>query len=305
MLPVTNPNWATEVKKEIDDIRHKRGDHARDMAEANVDMVRRVFHGQGPDKDERDLARGARVAVNIAAVHIPAFCSAGCNAYKNTYDLQQTLTLGEIPIGDPIPVRTLVDTVLAKITNEPPETIYFGAVEINGSGIRFYGNVCFIIKSEKVNAETVALDSNSYDLVRPPITPIGQAPDLNKLELIAQAKAGLWANDTPNMAVLKTMAVRNVAERRLTTGQISDAVLDDEDYLEVLMVGSFGVGDLEESRTFAGDAAEQGQISEQLRLGPCPTLAELQWRKHRLAAVRALQNQGVRSRVVTTSGRVR
>lgn len=305
MPPNTTKDWKLTVGEATGEIYKAQSMSAGSMADANANMVRRVFHGQGPDKDERDLARGARVAVNIAAVHVPAFCSAGVTAYKNTYDLGETRLLGNIPAGDPIPVRTLVDGILATITSVSAKNIYFGAVEVNGSGIRFYGDVCFILKSEKVDAQTVVLDSNSYDLVRPPITLAGQAPVANNLECHAQAKAGLWADDTPDMAVLKTMAVRNIAERRLTTGQISDSVLDDEDYLEVLMVGSFGVGDLEEARTFAADAAGQGQISEQLRLGPCPTLAELQWRKHRLAAVRALQKHGVRSRVVTTSGRVR
>lgn len=305
MPPNTAKNWQSVVEKEIRKICIKQSSPAEEMAKANADMVRRVFHGQGPDKDERDMARGARVAVNIAAVHVPAFCIAGENAYKNTYELKKTPLLGDIPDGDPIPVRTLVDSVLATITNQPADTIYFGAVEVNGSGIRFYGDLCLILKSEKIDTNTVVLTSNSYDLVRPPITLPGHTPDANDLEPHAQAMAGLWANDTPNMAVLKTMAVRNVTERRLTTGQISDAVLDDEDYLEVLMVSSFDVTGLEEARTSAADAAGQGQIGEQLRLGPCPTLAELQWRKHRLAAVRALQSKGVRSRIVTTSGRVR
>ena len=301
MPPNIRTDWEQKVEAEVGRV---QGGMAG-MADANADMVRRVFYGMGPDKDERDPARGAKVAVNIAAVHVPAFCGVQGQAYKNTYDLKKTPTLGEIPAGHHIPVRTLVDSILASVTNAPAEKIYFGAVEVNGSGIRFYGDLCFILESKQIHDTTVVLASNSYDLVRPPITPAGKAPDANALESRAQTMAGLWKDDTPNMVVLKTMAVRNVAERRLTTGQISDAVLDDEDYLEVLMTGSFDVTGLQEARTSAADAAGQGQIGEQLRLGPCPTLAELQWRKHRLAAVRALQKQGVRSRVVTTSGRVR
>jgi len=294
-------DWQKEVSAKIGRV---QGGVAS-MADANADMVRRVLYGMGPDKNETDSARGAKVAVNIAAVHVPAFCNVRGKAYKNTYDLQKTPSLGDLAPGAAIPTRTLVDSILAKVTGKRAESIYFGAVEVNGSGIRFYGDLCFILKPEEIHDDTVVLTGNSYDLVRPPTTPAGARPDANALESHAHRMAGSWKDDTPNMAVLKTMAVHNVAERRLTTGQISDAVLDDEDYLEVLMIDSFDATGLQEVRTSAADAAGQAQIGEQLRLGPCPTLAELQWRKHRLAAVRALQKHGVRSRVVTTSGRVR
>jgi hypothetical protein len=91
----------------------------------------------------------------------------------------------------------------------------------------------------------------------------------------------------------------------MTTGQISETVLDDEEYLEVLKVGSFDASDLQEARLSAADVAAEEQIGTQLRLGPCPSLGELQWRKHRRAATKALQDRGVRARTVTTSGRVR
>jgi len=226
-------------------------------------------------------------------------------AYKNTYDLGKTTLLGKVPQGATVSLRALVDKALCSVTNSGEHEIYFGAVEVNGSGIRFYGDICFVLKTAVVDNDTVVLTSNSYDLVRPPITQAGTKPKAATLLSRVKTMAGLWDNDLPEMTVLKALSARNVTERRLTTGQVSDVVLNDEDYLEVLKLGSFDASDLQEVRVSAADAAAEGQISEQLRLGLCPNLAELQWRKHRRAAVKALQGCGIRTRVITTSGRVR
>ena len=302
MSPNLTKNWGQDVAALI-----SKSGSTKDLLIANADMVRRVIGGKGPDKNVADPACGARVAVNIAAVHVAAFCRAPHNGknYKNTYDLNETPRLEGAGFKVKVPVRLVVDQTLCSVTNSQPEEIYFGAVEVNGSGIRFYGDICFILRVDAMKSDTVILKSNSYDLVRPPITPAGQAPKPDLLKSHVKTMAGRWDDDTPNMAVLKVFALLKVSERRLTTGQISGATLDDEDYLEVLRIGSFDVSNLQEARLSAADAAAEAQVGEQLRLGPCPSLAELQWRKHRRAAVKALQAQGLRSRVITTSGRVR
>lgn len=277
------------------------------MGAANVDMVRRVVRGQGPDKATIDPTLGARAAINISAVHVPAFCSAppGTNAYKNTYDLQKTPLIGEVPPGEMPPARTIVDDVLSKIAGASPKNIYFAAIEVNGTGVRFYGDVCLILKADVVESETVILSSNSYDLIRPPITPLGQRIQASNLQAPAQDMMGHWDNDKQDMAALKTLDRHAGTRRRLTTGQVSDAVLTDEDYLEVLKIGSFRASELQEARVSAADAAAETQIGERRRYGPCPQLAESQWRKHRRAAFAALRSSGVSSRIVTTTGRVR
>lgn len=297
MPPKLTTNWINEVNSRI----------RSDMADANADMIRRVLYGMGPDKSTRDAACGAHVAMNIAAVYVPSFCNPkpGQKAYKNTHDLGTTPSLEDIPRGAPIPNRTLVDSLIETVAQISPKEIYYGAVEVNGSGIRFYGDFCFILKPDIIEDDTVVLMTNSYDLVRPPMTPAGSSPDVCVLEPKLRDMSGLWKDDTPEMAVLKTFLTRNISERRLTTGQISEAILEDEDYMEVLKVGTFNATGLQEVRVSAAEAANEAHISEKLRLGPCPTLSELQWRKHRRAAVRALQQQGIRTRVVTTSGRIR
>jgi hypothetical protein len=301
MLPNITVDWEQRAAEEI----ARRPGGEAGLPGANADVIRRVIRGMGPDKEVIDPKCGARVAVNIAAVHVSSFCAKYGNAYKNTYDLKKTRLLGDIPKGDEIPVRAVVDSALTGVTNTTASQIYFGALEVNGSGIRFYGDICFILKTEMIDKNYVILTSNSYDLVRPPITPAGSRLDADALRKHATDMAGLWGKHMPHMAVLKTFAVREVSERRVTIGQVSDAVLDDEDYLEVLKLGSFDAGGVQEARVSAADAAAEGQIGEQLRLGLCPSLADLQWRKHRRAAVKALQGRGVQTRVVTTTGTVR
>jgi hypothetical protein len=304
MAPTITQNWKQKVDSRLQNISEQA---AREMALANADMICRIMAGMGPDKNKPDPACGARVVLNIAAVHVPSFCEAPKDgrAYKNTYDLKTTQALTQIPPGSIIPARALVDNILTTVTGTTADQIYFGAVEVNGAGIRFYGDICFVLNGDVPKPDTVVLTSNSYDLIRPPITPSGQKPTPATLKPYVDEMAGLWRAHTAFMATLKTIGSRAVTDRRLTTGQISAAVLDDEDYLEVLKIGSFDVTNLQEARVSAADAAAEVQIGEQLRLGPCPSLAELQWRKHRRAATKALQKQGVRTRTVTTSGRVR
>jgi hypothetical protein len=310
-MPVTPPkDWIAAVEHHIDVL---TGDGtAAPMARANAEMVRRVMRGMGPESVTPDPNLGARMAVNIAAVHVPAFCDdPNASAYKNTYDLGKTAPIGSGSPSEPVPVRALVDSVLTGLTGAPlPEEIYFGALELNGAGVRFYGDFCFILHSSATAQDPVVLSSNSYDLIRPPITPAGSKPDPSSLATAAHDMAGSWSTDSPEMAVLKTLSRRPATERRLTTGQVSEAVLEDEDYIEILKKGSFCARDLQEVRLSAADTAAETQIGEQLRAGPCPTLVELQWRKHRRAAVKALRRwagdpRGITVRIVTSAGRLR
>ena len=206
-----------------------------EMANANVSMVKGAVRHAGPDSSDVIPELGARIVVNISCVHVPAFCETTGAAYKNGYNTRKYQTIGQIPVGTDIPVRTAVDDLLKTVTKEGPERVYFAAVEMNGSGVRFYGDVCLVLTPNPSLDGTIVLESNSYDLARPPLTATGtsvtQTPAL--MEALRDM-AGTWGEDVPEMATLKTFALRTVTERRLTTGQISEAVLQDEDYLEAL-----------------------------------------------------------------------
>jgi hypothetical protein len=88
-------------------------------------------------------------------------------------------------------------------------------------------------------------------------------------------------------------------------GQISNAVLNDEDYVEVLRSRSFTVNDIAEVRTSATDAARESAIADRALHGPVPGALELLWRRRRLEAEQAMMDEGLTVRVVTASGRIR
>ena len=292
-------NWAGERKNRVG----QGPKTAAPMRTANADMIERVADGAGPNKLARDPALGARAVANIPAVHVPAFCKEG---YKNAYDLEaeQRIRLGN-KAPTPSPLRKLVDDVLSKIVAVEGKKIYFLAVEVNGTGIRFYGDICLVLAKGRIAANAVVLTCNSYDLARAPLMPPGASPSQAVMTDAARTIWGRWKRDLANMCVLKVFDLRPDALRRFTTGQVSETILQDEDYLEVLRVGAFKTSALQEARVSVADAALETRIGEQLRGGPCPNLAELQWRKHRKAALKALGEAGIATRVVTTAGRVR
>lgn len=275
----------------------------KQIVDANAEMIDRAMSGKGPDKPDIVPELGARMAVNIAAVHIPAFCDPARNqkAYLNGYDTHKLTVLGAK--AAPPAHRELVDDAIAPLTGHPASEMYFGGIELNGAGIRFYGDVCLILKC--VHPSTVVLTSNSYDLIRPPMTARNMPPDPATLPTNACKMSGRWEFDLKELATLKVLALQPATERRLTTGQISETVLDDEDYLELLRIGTFNITDLHEARLNAADVAAENQILEDTRLGPAPSLAEEQWHKHRRAAAAAFAKHKIRLKVVTTAGRVR
>ena len=289
-------NWKQELNKTIKFIARNRGGRRRKFLNANAEMVRRVVKGQGSaDRTPND---GAWIVCNISSAHIPAFCK---TLYKNGYDL------GTYRIGDDgnVPRRILVDQSLPIEEGTSFEDIYFCAVEINGSGIRFYGDLCLVLKRTETDPSTTILDRNSYDLLRPPLSARLNPNEVPQMRAAAEQLSGKLASDLGYMAGVKVLDLRPISTRRLTTGQISESVLEDEDYLEVLKIGSFGAAALEEVRTTSADASAEVQIGEKLRLGMTPPIEALLWRKRRHDAEKALKTKKIGVRTVTTEGRTR
>lgn len=280
---------------------------------ANVAAIAQALAGRGPDDAHTTPpadASGICMAVNMAAAHVPAFCQASCDSdprpYKNGYDLDH-YRVGDPPPGRAYKARERVDAALEGATHTPPSDLYFGAAELNGTGIYFYGDQCLVLHA--VDKNTPILRSNSYDLVRSPLREvIEHGPpsswDRNR-EQAAVTLAGRWAPDLTAFATRKILDIVGPRRRRLTTGQISAALLVDEDYIEVLRPQSFAATDLTEVRVRAEDAAAEAHIADRMRFGPPPPLADLLWRQDRRAAEHALQNSAVRTRVVTTGGRTK
>jgi hypothetical protein len=205
-------------------------------AKANAEAIERAVAGQDPHHLTTDSKVGARMVCNISAAHIPAFVTASSNGdlkpYKNGYDLGY-YRVGGKP-GHPLQIRELVDADLP-LNGFGPDNLYFGAVELNGSGIRFFGDICLVLKSNELGGETTVLDRNSFEVVQSPIREeIAElaATGINRREYIEHGLAGKWSQDLPLMATVKVLREFGALERRLTTGRISDAVVHDEDYME-------------------------------------------------------------------------
>jgi hypothetical protein len=289
-----------------------RDPDAANYVSANAQAIQRIASGKGPDSDNVDTHAGARMVVNLSSAHVPAFCAASRNKepspYKNAYDLD-TLARAN---GEAVPVadrRRLVDAALplSSAKKQTPESTYFGAIELNGAGIRFYGDICLVLKPQAVAADTVVLDRNSYDVLRSPVREeIERAPDLAAARRATlRSWSGLFKRDGASIVAIKVLGLLGARPRRMTTGQISEATRDDEDYIEVLRHRSFSAADLQETRISATDAAHDAWVVSRMRSRPVPRIETLIWQERRAEAERALRACGVNVTVVTTSGRTK
>ncbi len=268
----------------------------KDFAAANVETVRNACKGAGPDPSHPDPLAGIRYVVNIASVHVPSFCEEG---YKNGYDLKK-YRVGEQPKSKKPKTRELVDDALPVVD---PSNIYFGAAALNGSGIRFYGDICIVLKGDAIPDNTCVLDRNSYDLVRKPFSEeLNGEPD--KLEKKAKELSGQWS-EVEKIAAIKAVFPYSGQTRRMTSGQISSEILNDEDYIEVLKAGRFSHQDVESARISSEEAASANHIEFRQTKGPPATAAELLYVTQRRQAIKALTSRNISVSVSTTSGRLK
>ena len=302
------PNWNKAKEKIVEAI--AAGDPALESyAEANAASTVSAVSGEDFYSRNVDPETGARVVVSLSSAHLPGFCACSRSGdprpYKNGYDL------GRYRIGDPEPgkrrkKREIVDAALPVASDTSPADIYFGSVELNGTGIRYYGDVCLVLSLDAIARDTVVLDRNSFDLVTPPLSEqIDSRSSPNALRDEAARRAGKWDSDLGNMAAVKVLGAIGARSRRYTNGQISAAICDDEDYMEVLMTSSFSTRELEEARVSANDAAHDAATDSRLRTGPSPRMESIIWRSRRRRAERRLNENHVPTRIVTTGGRTR
>jgi hypothetical protein len=302
---MSTTNWLGESKAFVQDT--AAGDRQlEEYADANLETCIDLVAGRDLYSGEEHRESGARMVVNISSVHIPAFCEASRKGeerpYKNGYDL------GKFRLGTPPPssepnLRGTVDAALP-LNGVSPADVYFGAVELFGSGIRFYGDVCLVLKKHVVAPGTLVMDRNSFDLISAPLRDrINNSPSARALE--AQKLAGRWKKDVGAMAALRVMEILGLRRRRYTSGQIAETIRQDEDYIEVIKQDSFGALALQEARLSANDAAYDSFTAERTAYGPPPRLESLMWRDRRRVAEQELQREDVTVRVVTSSGRSR
>ncbi|MBP2461174.1 MULTISPECIES: hypothetical protein [unclassified Rhizobium] len=275
---------------------------------ADADTIRGAIRGVSPYTGKIKKDGAARVVFNISSADVPSFTrNSRVDAYENRYD--HARRIGSAPcIGSP-DAREKIDRMLATLFGATAgwDKLYYGAVELNGSGIRYYGDVCLVLDDSKVSPTTKVLNRNSFDLICEPLrskTHISDVWDPKLAEQQADVVAGQW-DEVGDMAACKVLKPGADGDRRLTIGAISEGILADEDYLEVIRESSFNVGDLAEARTSAADAAVDGLVADRLRRGPMPSWSELLWRHRRRRADEALKAKSIPTKVVVSSGRVR
>lgn len=303
--------------KEVSDVVGRTASHTvawADYRTANAEMIERTMKGTGPHATSVSKG-GMRIVYNISTAYVPNFMNAiGSAAYLNRYDIKRANRQLGTAAPSGADLRERIDDVVAEVGQSngigSREEIYYGAVELNGAGIRYFGDACLVLKPEAVPGGSLVLSRNSYDLSCKPVVDRILAPgDKTRTHKQAVAEleswAGQWPGDARGMAVVKILEGRADDRRRMTTGMVSQGVLADEDYIELAKCGSFAADDLEECRLGAADAAAEARIADRLRNGPAPSFAELQWRHRRRVAEAALGNGGIPARVVMTIGRDR
>jgi len=304
-------NWNRQRDRMVATVTRRSTD-AREYSTANVTAVTHAIHGRGPDSEGSQTESGVHAVANIPSAHLPSFVRLSKNGdatpYQNGYDLGR-YRVGDPPSGQTLSRRERVDRALPLVNGACPNNVYFCALDLNGAGVRFYGDFSLVIRNARMDSNTVVLDRNCYDVERSPIVdrilarPVQQRDRARRDEM--RRLSGSWSDDLAAMAVTKVFHELGGGQRRLTTGQISDALLSDEDYVEVLRIGSFGASDLVEARISASDSALESLISSRLQRGPVPRWTEFLWRQRRRAAECALRNAGVATQVVVTTGRVK
>jgi hypothetical protein len=312
-MPVPR-NWLDRreaMLSEIDD------SSVKSYRSADAKLVSSAMAGFGLDSNTRRVPQsGMRVVCNISSAHIAAVLTGESRGdpkpYKNRYDLaspsNDPQTLGAV-VATPQSLREKIDSVIASLAaTGNGRDFYYAAIELNGTGIRYFGDLCMVLKPEETDANTLVLFKNSYDLFRSPIREeifVNGSIDMGKAIERATELQGVWPDDVIEMAACKILDGANPTERRITTGTVSAGVLFDEDYLEVIRLRSFGTSSLEEIRVSSQDVAVEGRIADRVRSGPTPSYAELQWRHRRRGAERISAQMSVPTRVVATAGRTR
>jgi hypothetical protein len=228
------------------------------------------------------------IVVNVPADALIALLNG--DQYRNCYELQ--LVLGAT--AAPSPTRIKVDRLLGFVPDG--RGVYFAAVALGGTGVRFYGEYCLVLK-RAATGQPPLFDRNSYDLT---VAPLEKVTDQATL---VQVLRGNW-KDLPLILTLKVLAALGTTAPRLTTaGTVAEAVLKDEDFVEVHLPQTFHLADLAEIRQAPEDVALRVHLEARYRSGWSPSPADLVWSSRRAEVETRVAASDVKTRVVTTHGR--
>jgi hypothetical protein len=238
---------------------------------------------------------GLRMVVNIPADALLSFLRE--QRYKNAYE--RPVVAGgsgdKRQPRDASDTRRKVEEILG--FGEDAHRYYYGAVALGGTGVRFYGDYCMVLNSDVIAKTTAVFERNSYDLVRPPLS------DVSNTSGLVRCLRGQWAKDLIHMLLLKVLPKLKTTYKLVTTGFVSDAILHDEDFVEVHRKKTFSPGNLEEIRISPEDEACHNRVRKRFRSGIPPTSTEFLWCIRRSIIEQELNDNEINSRLVVSSGR--
>ena len=107
------------------------------------------------------------------------------------------------------------------------------------------------------------------------------------------------------MVLMKVLPEVIHLRRLVTTGTVSEAVLKDQEFIEVHLEldESFSPSDVEEVRESPDEVAIEARLREREGADLFLSAVEDEWLRRREAVARSLDAEGVRTRVVTMHGR--
>jgi hypothetical protein len=189
--------------------------------------------------------------------------------------------------------------------------VYFAALALGGSGIRFYGEYCLVLILDQIDPDPQMFDRDSYDVLLPPFT------DLKNPQLLIGRLIGRWSADRYAMTLMKVLPGLDHQHGLVTTGTVSEMVLKDQEYIELHLhparasndehpphiQGGFGRKDIEELRESPDEVAVATRLRERSDDGLLLTDVEYEWLLRRECVTRTVAAAKLPARVVTQHGR--
>lgn len=230
-----------------------------------------------------------RIVINMPAEALLAML--GGDHYRNSYELP--FVAGQT--RGPSPKRISVDRLLGFVPDG--RNHYFGAISLGGTGVRFYGEYCVVLRPEATEDVRV-LDRNSYELLEDPL-----AKEPNPTALV-QTLSATW-EEVPSVLVLKVLlgAVAHHPNRLLPPGVVAETVLRDEDFLEVHFRQRIVAPAIEEVRQAPEEVSRETHLRQLAANGQMLRPEELIWASRRHQVDLATTRTATRNRIVTTGGR--
>lgn len=238
------------------------------------------------------------VVFNIGSDALRSFLET--DDYKNVY---------EHPVVEgrrlyPSEKRIEIDSICQLV---PPKNYYFCALSVGGTGMRFYGEYCVVLKSPDDAASVKrVLDRNSYDFMSPPLSDIfSTLYESDRQRLAARLMCEFRSTELGDMLSIKVLQHHGARPRLLTIGSVGDAVLSDEDYVEAYHQGKIRLATVLEIRSHPEDEMTESSIEDRFVRGEAVSAEELQWAARRRQVRKAMDEKGIRHRVATGNGRGR